>query len=611
MTDIASPNLAPRHLLRAVIASLREHWRPLVAYHLFFTLLATTLLLPASAGALATLLRRIGRPVLTNDQLLDILLSPAGLLWVLAAIGFTFLGLFLQQAGMLLVTVRRSGGNRYHAALDALWTVFRRFPGIAGLALLQVGAHLLLVLPFLLALVGLYEWLLGSMESYYVLRVKPPELWYFLVAASPLALLWLWLAARLYLRWSLTLPALMLERLTYAQALARSHELTRGAKHQLALPIAIPVVLIIAMPLVITALFDTLITPLLTWLPERTAVLIPAMLAYLTLYGLLTLAGAFVGVAANSLLLGCLYLRLAHRQPKPPAPHRGSHPGWAAWGAEALVLAIAISQAASVLNSFEIHDRVTITAHRGSSIAAPENTLAAIEQAIVDGADYVEIDVRLTGDGEVVLSHDNNLRRLTGLDQSLSELTLEETRQIDVGSWFGDVYAGERIPTLEEVLKLTENRIHLYIELKPAPGDREELVAAVIERLPKARHDEIILASLSPPVIREAKRQAPHLRTTLFAQFVVRGGLDISIIDALGLRYNNVTPDAVNAAQQYGYQLHTWTVNNRADMSRLIDLGVSNIITDRPEVLAEVLAERNELSDGELLLVKLRNWLHS
>lgn len=610
MTDTDSASLTPRALLKAVTASLHEHWRPLVAYHLFFTLLATTLLLPASAGALAALLRRIGRPVLTNDQLLDIVLSPAGLLWVLAATGLTFLVLFLQQAGMILMTVH-PGGNRYRAALDALWSVFLRFPGLALLTLIQVGAHLLLALPFLLALVWLYGWLLGSMETYYVVQAKPAQLWYFFGLAMPLALLWLWLAARLYLRWSLTLPTLILETLTPRQALARSHALTRGAKRQLAVPIAIPVVVIIATPLLIIGLFDAVFTPLLSWLPQRSAVLIPAMLAYLTLYGLLTLAGTFTGVAINSLLLGCLYLRLAHSQPRPPAPDSGSHPGWVVWGAEALVLVFAVSQAFSVLNSFEIRDRVTITAHRGSSVTAPENTLAAIEQAIVDGADYVEIDVRLSGDGEVILSHDNSLRRLTGVDQALSEMTLEEVRQVDVGSWFGDAYANERIPTLDEVLELTENRINLYIELKPAPGDTEELVAAVLETLPASRYDEVILASLSPSVIREAKRQAPDLSTTLFAQFVVRGGLDISIIDALGLRYNSATSEAVNAAQQYGYQLHIWTVNNRAEMSRLIDLGVDNIITDRPELLVEVLAERDELSDGELLLLKLRNWLHS
>ncbi|SHF12638.1 glycerophosphoryl diester phosphodiesterase [Modicisalibacter ilicicola DSM 19980] len=610
MPDHSSLALAPHRLLTAVLASLREHWRPLVAYHLFFTLLAATLLLPASAAALAALLKRIGRPVFTNAQLLDIALSPAGLLWLLAAIGLAFLVLALQQAGMILVTVR-PGASRYHAALDALWTVARRFFGIASLTLTQVGAQLLLAVPLLLILVALYQWLLGGMESYYVLRVKPREWWLFLASALPWVLLWLWLAARLYLRWSLASTALILENASVRRALARSHELTHGLKRRLAVPVTIPVVVLIVLPVVVTSLFDWLITPLLSWLPERSSVLIPAMLVYLTTYGLLTLAATFVGVAINSLLIGCLYLRLAHRQPRPQAPPRGSHPGWVAWGAEAIVLALAFSQAATVLTSFEIRDRVEITAHRGSSMKAPENTLAAIEQAITDGADYVELDVRLTQDRQVVVAHDNSLRRLTSLDRSLSEMTLEEARQVDVGSWFGDAYTDERIPTLDEVIDMARGRIKFYIELKPARGDEEALASAVIDHLASLPENEVILASLSPTALREAKRLAPRLRTTLFAQFVVRGGMDRRLFNALGLRHNRVTPDSVRAAQRHGYQLHAWTVNGQAEMSRLIDLGVDNIITDRPNLLAEVLEERATLSDGELLLVKLRNWLHS
>lgn len=592
------------------MASLREHWRPLLAYHLFFTLFSATLLLPISANALAGLLKRIGKPVLTNSQLLDILLSPSGLLWVLAAIGLAFLVLFLQQAGMILLTIR-PGGHRYRAALEALWAVMRRLPALALLTLIQVGSHLLLALPAILALVGVYQLILGDMESYYVMQVRPKELWIFCALGLPIVLLWLWLAARLYLRWALSLPALIIEAHTPLAALSRSHQLTLGSKKFLALPVAIPIIVIIALPILVTALFDGLVTPLLLWLPERVVILIPAMLAYLTLYSLLALAATFIGVAVNSLLTGCLYLRLAHRQPRLPAPPSGSSPAWVAWGAEALVLTFAIGQATLVLTSFEIHDRVAITAHRGSSIKAPENTLAAIEQAIIDGADYVEIDVRLTQDNEVVLSHDDNLLRLTGLNQRLSEMTSEEASRIDIGSWFGDAYIGEHIPSLDEVLAITHERINLYIELKPAAGDTEALVAAVIEALPVARHDEVIMASMSPTVVREIKRQAPYLRTVLFAQFVVRGGLDMSILDALGLRFNRVTSDAVDMAQRYGHQLHTWTVNNPSEMSRMIDLGVDNIITDRPDLLSEVLAERAELSDGELLLVKLRNWLHS
>ncbi|MEA3250744.1 MAG: glycerophosphodiester phosphodiesterase family protein [Pseudomonadota bacterium] len=602
--------LTPRGLITAAGLSLREHWRPLVAFHLFFTLLATTLLLPAGASTLTALLGQVGRPVLTGSQLLDTVLSASGLVWLLGAIGFTTLLLSLQQAGMLLVAARPSG-YRYRLALDALWSVFHRLPGIVALTLIQVGIQLAIALPLLLLLSALYQWLLGDMESYYITQVKPPALWQFLAAASLPTLIWLFSALHAYLRWSLALPSLILEDLGPLAALRRSRALTYRRLRRLALPVGLPLLLILTLPVLASALFDTLATPLLLWLPERVAVLLPAMLGYLTLYALLTLAVTFIGVAVNSLVIGCLYLRLAHRRPRPPAPTPHDHPAWVAWGAELLVLAFAASQAFVVLNSFTLRDDVTITAHRGSSTVAPENTLAAFEQAIDDGADYIEFDVRLSADGQVVVAHDDSLQRLVGLDERLSEMTLEAIRAVDVGSWFGDGFVGQGIPTLAEVLQLSRGRIKLYIELKPLGDNAERLADAVLAQLPRQRYDQFVLASLSPAAIRAVERREPTLRTTLFAQFVVRGGLNLGGIDALGLRYNRISEDLADAIHRRGYALHAWTVNGRAQMSRLIDLGVDNIITDRPALLAEVLAERHELSDGELLLLKLRNWLHS
>ncbi len=603
-------SLAPRALITAASLSLREHWRPLVAFHLFFTLLATTLLLPAGASTLAALLGQVGRPVLTGPQLLNTALSATGLIWLLGAIGFTTLLLSLQQAGMLLVAVRPSG-YRYRLALDALWSTFHRLPGVILLTLIQVAIQLAIALPPLLLMSALYQWLLGDMEIYYISQVKPPALWQFLAAASLPALLWLATALNAYLRWSLALPSLILEDLGPLAALRRSRALTYRRLRHLSLPIGLPLLLILALPVLTSALFDALVTPLLLWLPERVAVLLPAMLGYLMLYVLLTLAVTFIGVAVNSLMISCIYLRLAHRQPRPPAPTPRDHPAWVAWGAELLVLAFAAGQAFVVLNSFTLRDDVTITAHRGSSIVAPENTLAAFEQAIDDGADYIEFDVRLSADGQVVISHDNSLQRLLGMNARLSEMTLEAIRQIDVGSWFGDGFSGQRIPTLAEVLQLSRGRSNLYIELKPVGDNAERLVDAVLDQLPRQRYDQFVLASLSPAAIRAVERREPTLRTTLFAQFVVRGGLNLGNIDAVGLRYNRIDEDLADAIHRRGYALHAWTVNGRAQMSRLIDLGVDNIITDRPALLAEVLAERHELSDGELLLLKLRNWLHS
>ncbi|WP_251978247.1 glycerophosphodiester phosphodiesterase [Salinicola avicenniae] len=603
--------LTPRSLLHDISRQIRAHLRSLIAFHLFFTLLATAVWVPLSAGTLSGLLQRIGRPVLSNGQILDVALSPWGLLWLLVAIGLSFLVIFLQQAGMMLVVSSRAG-SRYRVAMGALWHVIRRFPALATLTFLQVGSHLLLAAPFAVGLAHLYSFMLGDVEPYILLRLKPPELWEFLAMALPLTALLAWLSAALYFRWFLALPAMMLDGLRPISALRQSRALTQGQRFRMAPLVVGTAVLVAAIPIVFTLLFSTLGGPLLWHLPERNAVLIPAMLLYLAVYILMTIALTFLGISANSLLVTTLYHRATDRAPvfRPAAAPQRS--GVIAWGVEILVLAFAIGQAGWILNGFEINDQVTVTAHRGSSEKAPENTLAAMNQAIEDGADYMELDVRLNADGHVIVSHDNNLRRLTGVDRNVSDMTLEEIAQVDVGSYFGDRFIGERMPTLRQIIERAEGRIDLYVELKPAPGDAAPLARKVVALLQEnAMMDHAVIASLSPEVIGIVRKLDPSLRTTLFLQFVLPGALNRTDADIIGLRHTQATPDLLRRIHDSGREVAVWTVNRVGDMSRYIDMGVDNIITDRPDALTAMLEERRAMSDGELLLVKLRNWLRT
>ncbi|MFC2993058.1 glycerophosphodiester phosphodiesterase family protein [Halomonas tibetensis] len=624
--------LALSQLSRDVLRTLRDHLRPLIVYHLFFTLLASLLLLPAVAWSLTRLLARFGRPVISNAELVDILMSVGGALWLLAAIGLTFLMLYLQQAGMILVSARPRD-NHVRLAFEALWWTLRRLPQLAALVVVQVGVHLLLVLPVAFAIAWLYGLFLGGLDPYYIQRVRPPALWQFLAIGLPLAITWATIAATLYFRWILALPLVALEGLWPRQALARSHRLTHGRKGPIAVAVISLLLVIIALPLLVTQFFDRLFTPMLWWLPERNAVLVPATLAYLTAYVLLTLAITFVGIAANALLSACLYLRLAHREPQPAPPLGDAHPGRLAWALELGVIAFALSQAWLIVNSFELRDEVAVIAHRGSSMDAPENTLSAVEQALADGADIVELDVRLTADGEVVLFHDRSLTRLTGDRRNLGEVTREELATFDVGSWFGDAFQGERIPGLDDALVAVRGRGALMIDMKPDPGREVALVEAVIATL----HEEAVrrrrcldkavdvqagascgdpdvigemrLATMSAALVEETRAREPELKVTLLAQLILPGTLDRRGFDALGLRHNRINQSEIRLARHYGYEVHAWTINDRARMSQLIDLDVDAIITDRPAMLAELLNDRRELGDGALLLVKLRNWL--
>lgn len=138
-------------------------------------------------------------------------------------------------------------------------------------------------------------------------------------------------------------------------------------------------------------------------------------------------------------------------------------------------------------------------AHRGASGHAPENTMAAFEKAFEMKADYIEIDVQMTKDGELIAIHDTTVNRTTNGTGSVGDYTLEEIQQLDAGSWFGQEFVGERIPTFEEIIDTYRGKIGLLIELKSPelyPGVEEKVAEALMERnMHKPNNEKKLLSS--------------------------------------------------------------------------------------------------------------------
>lgn len=594
-------------VLREMLAVLRRRWRALLLYHLFFTILLTSLLLPASSLVLQALLRRTGEPAVTNLDIVTFLLSPTGLAWLLLAATLTLGWIFLDQAGMIVIAARGSAG-RYRAAMAALWHVGLRLPRLLALTGIRVLGHLALSLPLVLLFAGLWARWLGDFELYFLVAERPPVVWWFLATVSPLIVLFVIGNGLLYGQWVLAVPIVLLEGPSILVALRRSARLAGQHRWQVlgaVLPVAAGVLLL---PVLATLVIDWTVVPLLGLLPEWPPLLIGATIAVLMLAILLAVAATFLGIGANGLVVHAVYRRLtARREPMvEPPPSEGSV--IAVWGVELVVLGFALAQALHVLAGFDLADDVAITAHRGSSLAAPENTLAAIVQAVADGADFVEVDVRAAADGVPVLLHDRDLLRVAGIDRRVWELRAEELGSIDVGSWLDPAFAGEGVPTLAQAIAAVGDAAGLYIEIKPAL-DTPALVARVIEELRAAGVVAgTIVASLNRAVLDEVHALEPGLRRARIVHSSI-GLLDPGGSDALSLRAAVATPDLVVTAHRQGYELHVWTVNDTAAMSRLIDLGVDNIITDRPAALARLLEERAALGRGERLVLKLHNWL--
>ena len=596
-----------RELANQVIAAVVYHKRPLLAYHLYFSLLALLALSPLSGWALAALVELSGYQMVGNEDLVRFLLTPAGVGWMLASASVIAFLIFFQSAGMLLIT-SRTQNDRFHTASNALWQVLKQFRSLLKLAALQVVCHLVLAAPSLVLLIISFQWLLGGYDIYYVINAYPPEFFYFSALALLLMGAILLGNGLLYASWSLALPAMLFERMQPRAALRRSWQLVRGARFHVARVILVVGLVTLVLPFVFTAIFDRAGALLMTWLPGPAALQVGLMGFLIVVYVVLAVIISFFAISANSLIVLKLYMRCCGHPPIPLSELEPRATKRLAWAFEAALVVFALGQLVYIVQSFDSRDYVANIAHRGASWVAPENSLAAIEAAIEQGADYIELDVQQTADGTLVLLHDRDLLRIANDRRAIWDIDYDELAMLDAGSWFSIDFASERVPTLAQAIERMRGRAQLYLEIKTT-AEMPDLVAATVAELQRLDFvEQTVVAGLSPRVLNEALALEPKLRTSLLVHTAI-GALGYHPYDTLSLREGTVTPQEIRAARQGDYALHVWTVNNRRDMHRFIDMGVDGIITDVPAMLTDVLAERERLNRSELLLLRMRHWV--
>ncbi|MFE3142677.1 glycerophosphodiester phosphodiesterase [Streptomyces scopuliridis] len=250
-----------------------------------------------------------------------------------------------------------------------------------------------------------------------------------------------------------------------------------------------------------------------------------------------------------------------------------------------------------------------VIAHRGASAYAPENTLAAVDAAGGLGIDWVENDVQRTKDGRLVVIHDDNLKRTTNVEEvfpdrapwKVKDFTAAEIARLDAGSWFGERWAGERVPTLKQYLDAVEaNEQKLLLEIKAPeqyPGVEKDILRVLRQEgwLSRAHiRNKLVIQSFSADSVRTVHRLRPDLTTGfLGAPAVADLPAYAAFTDQINPAHAALTGDYVAAVHRlkgaHGKPLtvSTWTVNDAAGAVRVRDLGVDGIITNNPDVVRD------------------------
>ncbi|MBN8192928.1 glycerophosphodiester phosphodiesterase [Bacillus sp. NTK074B] len=233
-------------------------------------------------------------------------------------------------------------------------------------------------------------------------------------------------------------------------------------------------------------------------------------------------------------------------------------------------------------------------AHRGAAAYAPENTIASYDLAVDMKADYIEIDVQRSKDGKLVVIHDTTVDRTTDGTGKVGELTLEEMKNLDAGSWKGKQFAGEEIPTFDEVLNRYHGKAGILIELKSPelyPGIEEQVADALKERqLDKPQNEKIILQSFNFDSMKKMDQLLPKVPVGVLAwsqaQATPEALKEISTYaEWFNPSYGIVTEQVVKDVHSLDMQIGSWTVRSHEAAAFLFDMDVDAIITDYPDYI--------------------------
>lgn len=227
-----------------------------------------------------------------------------------------------------------------------------------------------------------------------------------------------------------------------------------------------------------------------------------------------------------------------------------------------------------------VSNTVSVVAHRGDSIDAPENTIPAFEKAIDLNVDYIELDVEETKDGVVVVTHDHNLKRRTGYDAYIWDLTYDEVEQLDASKGYKN-YSDVKIPTLDEVLKLSKGKVKVLIELKMNNHD-EDIASKVVDIIKdNDMIDNVIVQSTSYNQLTKVKNIDSNIKCCYIMTIAAGNYEELKDADSFAIETSYISKSSVNKAHKLGKQVFAWTVDQNSDMEKVLEAGVDGIITNK------------------------------
>jgi len=240
-------------------------------------------------------------------------------------------------------------------------------------------------------------------------------------------------------------------------------------------------------------------------------------------------------------------------------------------------------------------NKFRIIAHRGSSYLAPENTISSAKLAMQENADALELDIHLTKDNQIVVIHDSNIKRTSGINKFVKDLTLQQLKQYDFGLWKNKKWKNERIPTLEEIFNIIPNNKSIFIEIKSGMECLSEIKKLILDGI--ILENQMVLMDFNFKTVLKAKAMFPSVEVLWLYEFeqfatpkrkrvLLDNIIEIAVKNKIdGINIENIkqlNADFIKRANECGLKCYCWTVDNYKRAKYLMDSGINGIATNKP-----------------------------
>lgn len=588
---------------------LTAHWKPLILFEILWKLVTLLVIAPACAGLIQLAIHLAKLKYLTTSNLLQFLRSPWTIL--LLAVLLLLAALYtLFEIAAVCTCFRQSRFQKVRTTLgrmvrSGLQSVLHFFRGGGPFLVL----HLLVLIPLMQfsATSGIFTAMgIPDFLAYYMTKKE------FLLPIYVVAII---LCCLLSVRWVFSSVLFTQNQCSYRSARATSVQLVRGRFWQTFFSVLVWNCCYFAALLVFLCLITVVVLMVIRATGSDDLIMSQAMRILKLLIQIVLWSFSFFATPICMAHLTALLEKRCVQMPEVvlPEPIPLSRSAKPFRRSTAVLTACCFTVAALGLNLSYVYSvftgkanfrlalfqNPTVMAHRGLSADAPENTLYAFSDAISVGADFIELDVQQTRDGVLVVMHDSNLKRTTGVNKDIWDVDYADIQNLDAGSWFDPAYANARIPTLEETLQFVDKRARLNIEIKPTKHGSDTLEQDVAELITQYQYtDACYVTSFSYGSLKKVKEANPEIRTGYLMSVVYGQFYSLKYADAFSLNKVFVTSQVVNAAHQQGKQIFAWTVNSMSEVRSLCNLHVDSIITDDPVMVQNVISRD---STGETL----------